>query len=260
MLLPLLLGSLSAIGCTMNRVESKPVSSAPSVPAAAKVVPLKITQREIGRSVQGRAIEAVRFEGAPGSRPILIFAGIHGDEQSTVAVARRLVELLRTSFDRTAPTLVVVALANPDGFEVRTRANSRGIDLNRNFPAENFKSSQKGRYANGTQPLSEPESVALHDLVEELKPARILTIHSIRPPRHGNNFDGPAESLAKLMASKNGYNVLPTMGYATPGSFGSWAGVDRQIPTITLELPSNAPAERAWNENREALLAFIRGR
>ena len=50
------------------------------------------------------------------------------------------------------------------------------------------------------------------------------------------------------------------LGYPTPGSFGSWAGVDRQLPTITLELPSDAAGPVAWRENREALLSAIQSK
>ena len=248
---------LFVCGCVSTYVPIPPKPRPPSPAATTRAE--EFLEFEIGCSVEGRPIAATRFPGA--EPPVLIFAGIHGDERSTVAVAQRLVDLLReSSAESGRPTIVIIPLANPDGYEHRTRSNVRRVDLNRNFPAESFLASNRGRYAGGTAPLSEPESTALFNLVNTLNPARILTIHSIRPPKHGNNFDGPAEALADLMASKNGYAVLPTMGYATPGSFGSWAGVDRQIPTVTLELPANAPADRAWNENREALLAFIRGR
>jgi hypothetical protein len=47
------------------------------------------------------------------------------------------------------------------------------------------------------------------------------------------------------------------MGYPTPGSLGTWAGVDRQIPIVTLELPARQRGEDGWKANREALLAAI---
>jgi murein peptide amidase A len=72
-----------------------------------------------------------------------------------------------------------------------------------------------------------------------------------------NNFDGPAVALAGSMSEHNGYPVRASIGYPTPGSLGSYAGADRQIPTITLELPANHPTARSWNNNREALLAAI---
>lgn len=212
-------------------------------------------------SVAGVEIRLHRF---PASEPnkvnILLFAGIHGNEQSTVAVMKKFVEELDNSKRPLPVNVYVVPLANPDGFEVRSRTNANKVDLNRNFPAKNWKTSlRKTQFWNGPSPLSEPESRALHDLVLQIKPARILSLHSIRDGKHGNNYDGPASDLAALLSSKNDYDVLPTMGYPTPGSFGSWAGIDLAIPTITLELPSNLPAERAWQQNREALWAFVNG-
>ena len=97
-------------------------------------------------------------------------------------------------------------------------------------------------------------------LIDDWQPNRIITLHAITRGRHGNNFDGPAEGLAKTMSRHNEYSVLKSMGYPTPGSFGSWAGVDRQIPTITLELPSDASGQTAWRENREALLSAIQSK
>jgi protein MpaA len=32
------------------------------------------------------------------------------------------------------------------------------------------------------------------------------------------------------------YPIEENIGYPTPGSFGTWAGIERNIPTITLEL------------------------
>ena len=87
-----------------------------------------------------------------------------------------------------------------------------------------------------------------------------LAGHAITRGKHGNNFDGPAEELAQTMSRHNEYSVLKSIGYPTPGSFGSWAGIDRQIPTITLELPSDASGPIAWQENREALLSAIQAK
>ena len=218
----------------------------------------------IGLSLGGRPIVKREYRGSPTTtEAVLLFAGIHGNEPTTVFAAARLLELLDREPNLVPPhvRLVILPLANPDGYEARTRQNSAGVDLNRNFPASNFQvSKRRNEYWPGPGPLTEPESRAIHDLVESLKPARILSLHSIKPGRHGVNYDGPAKALAHLIASKNSYNVLETMGYPTPGSFGSWAGIDRQIPTITLEFPSRTPGAKAWEDNREAVLAFIRGR
>jgi len=59
------------------------------------------------------------------------------------------------------------------------------------------------------------------------------------------------------MSGHNGYPPAATIGYPTPGSLGSYAGIDRQIPMITLELPRTLPGQAAWDNNRAALLAAI---
>ena len=52
------------------------------------------------------------------------------------------------------------------------------------------------------------------------------------------------------MTSHNGYPTMASIGYPTPGSLGSWAGIDRGIPIITLELPARETGPAAWERNR----------
>jgi protein MpaA len=89
------------------------------------------------------------------------------------------------------------------------------------------------------------------------RPHKAVAVHCIDGGRHCNNFDGPAEALATLMSTHNEYPVEPSIGYATPGSFGAWAGIDLRIPTVTLELPADRSANHCWEHNRDALLAVI---
>ena len=156
----------------------------------------------------------------------------------------------------TGATVGVIPLANPDGVALRTRTNANGVDCNRNFPATNSRTTRPGRNHAGPSPASEPETRAVMRAVETLRPTRVVSIHS---PLRCNNYDGPPAALAvaQLMSRHNGYPVEASIGYATPGSFGTWAGVDRGIPVVTLELPPHTPGERAWTENRDALLAVI---
>ena len=59
------------------------------------------------------------------------------------------------------------------------------------------------------------------------------------------------------MAKENSYEVRCDIGHATPGSLGIWAGYERQILTITLELPANETDEKCWQDNRDAVMSFI---
>lgn len=203
----------------------------------------------IGQSVEGKPIEMIRF--GEGSSPVLVIAAIHGDEPTSRFVTDQLIQQL--AVDPSA-NVAVIPCANPDGLENDTRTNAHGVDLNRNFPAANWKHTHPGRNFGGLAPLSEPESTALQHVIETLKPRLIISIHSMDHPC--NNYDGPGESIAQRMSQHNGYPVRDNIGYPTPGSLGSWAGIDHHIPIITLELPRHQSGEQAWEANREALTAI----
>ena len=42
----------------------------------------------------------------------------------------------------------------------------------------------------------------------------------------------------RAVSAASGWPVRPQIGYPTPGSLGSWLGIDRGIPILTLELPA----------------------
>ena len=201
---------------------------------------------------------------------MLVLGGFHGDEPKGVFVARRLIDLLET--DPTAGTRaatcggkrrreshpvrwVIVPTVNPDGYERRKRRNANRVDINRNFPTKNWApTSVRSRMFGGSEPGSEPETQAVIAVVRRYRPSQIVTIHSIDGHRECNNYDGPGRAIAFRMKRYNGYPVTTSMGYSTPGSFGTWAGVERNIPTITLELPLHHSPKRCWEDNRRALL------
>ncbi len=181
----------------------------------------------IGRSVQGRDILCHVFGDA--GETVLILGGIHGNEPGSETLVSGLVPHLqdRPELYRTR-RIVVLPAANPDGLAAGTRTNTRGVDLNRNFPADNFRPTRR----NGPRPLSEPESRALHVLLVRYPPDRIVSVHQ---PLACIDYDGPAEELARQMASISGLPVRKLGG--KPGSFGSYAGITRGIPIVTVELP-----------------------
>lgn len=263
---------LPLAGCAPQQQSPAPVQPTPVVqrptyvPPAKPVVPAKPTSPTVahhedvtilGTSREGRAIEMVVF-GRSGEVTIILGA-FHGNEPTSADVARELIRHLRSNpHAYQGRRVAIVPTVNPDGLALGTRANADGVDLNRNFPASNFPADPPRGFEGGPYPVSERETLAVLTAVRELQPAKIVSIHSIRRGEHGNNYDGPARALAVEMGRHNGYPLLPSMGYPTPGSFGVWAGVDRRIPTVTLELPREADSETCWRENREALLAAIR--
>jgi protein MpaA len=191
-----------------------------------------------------------------GTCDLLVVGGIHGNEPGSAIVCEELVKYLRENpaalMGRCA---AVLPAANPDGLARRLRTNKNLVDLNRNFPASNWQRTRKTGFYGGGAAVSEPETLAMLDVLKYLRPRAIISVHAMAQPC--NNYDGPAGRMAELMSVTNGYPVRPNIGYATPGSLGSWAGVDRQIPIVTLELPARQKGEDGWKDNREALLAAI---
>jgi protein MpaA len=187
-------------------------------------------KRPIGRSVEGRAIACERN----GTPSLLVFGGIHGDEPGSVELCMRWVH------HGCPDGAAVINCANPDGLVAKRKNNTRDVDLNRNFPSSNWSAEHREGYFPGAQPASEPETQALVQIIDELQPKVIVAVHQ---PFRCVNWDGPAEPLAQEMSAACGYPAVASVGYPTPGSFGSRYGVDLGLPVITLELPRPATDE-----------------
>lgn len=206
--------------------------------------------RVIGRSVRGRPIVAQFFGTGPNTT--LIIGTIHGNEPAGTPLVRRLADHLESNRQLLdGRTVVLVANVNPDGKASNTRSNARGVDLNRNFPAANRINNRE----NGPSGLSEPEAVAIHQLIRRYRPDRIVALHQ---PLACMDYDGPAEDLAQRMAAKCRLPVKK-LG-ARPGSLGAYAGETEGIPTITMEMLKGdtlLSEVQLWIRYGDALLAAI---
>ncbi|MFQ5504560.1 MAG: DUF2817 domain-containing protein [Planctomycetota bacterium] len=209
----------------------------------------------LGYSVEKRPLR-VRIL-AQGEKSVLVLGAMHGDEEGS----RQLVEdwareLLARPDALEGLGLALVSVVNPDGLSRGQRGNARGVDLNRNFPADNFRPAR----SRGYRPFSEPESRFVRRTLELVRPVLVIAVHQ---PRRSVNYDGPARGIAEAMASCNGYRLEQDVGYPTPGSLGSWLGKDLGIPIVTLELPPRPAQGRSFfSENRTALekaLGLARG-
>jgi protein MpaA len=202
---------------------------------------------EIGRSTLGRPIFAQRFGG--GGAPLLVMGGIHGDEPASVDLLVELCGRLagkqgdrqgETTAPLELPPVWVVPAANPDGLARNRKNSERDVDLNRNFPAHSFSTLHAPGYFPGPSPLSEPETQALAALIAREPIWGAVAVHA---PFACVNYDGPAASWAEAVAAACGWPARGEIGYPTPGSFGSWLGVDRGLPILTLELPPGPLAQ-----------------
>jgi len=196
-----------------------------------------------GRSIKNAPIILKEYPPLP-QRPakgrVLLLGGIHGDEYSSVTITFKWMQTLNRYHSgrfhwRIAP------LVNPDGLLRRQsqRMNDNGVDLNRNFPTPNWEAESTAYWVNrtyrnprrypGPSPLSEPESRWLAQQIDEFSPDIIVSVHA---PHGILDFDGPRDAPRRL--GNLHLNLLGTY----PGSLGNYAGIVKQIPVITIELPS----------------------
>ena len=131
---------------------------------------------------------------------------------------------------------------NPDGLQLNRRTNANNVDINRNFPTKNWGKNEGDNatcddettnYFGGKSAGGEIETQFLIDTLNKYTPSLVMTIHA---PYKVVNYDGPAKEIAEKISDIIKYPVEASIGYPTPGSFGTWAGVERNIPTITLEV------------------------
>ena len=211
-------------------------------------------EQTLGQSVDGRPIVARSF-GGESVETVLVLASIHGSEPAGTPLVEQLEAWfikLEGLMDR---RLVIIPIANPDGYARRERFNTHSVDLNRNFPADN----RTEQNIHGPAALSEPEAVAIMRALQLFNPDRVLSLHQ---PIACIDYDGPGEALAIAMSEAiDGRLPVKKLG-GRPGSLGSYVGIVLGKPIITLELPEGAEEQDAatlWKEYGPALVVFIRG-
>lgn len=193
-------------------------------------------KKNIGKSVSGKDLTLFEFQASnPSQESLLFIAGVHGNEIEGVW----LLEHVRSLWEKHPPqskfNLLFIPELNPDGVAIKTRLNANGVDLNRNLPTKDWTAEiLNPKYPPGKSAASEPENKVLIKLIEERKPKAILSCHSFEKPQVNSN--GPARAWADELSKLCGHPVTEDIGYPTPGSLGTYAGKERGIPTITLEI------------------------
>lgn len=199
-------------------------------------------------TIKNNEVRLVSIEPPRYDKTLLVVGVVHGDEWQGEKIVEEMMKLPHKN------RVLYIKCLNPDGVDLLTRTNANGVDINRNFPAKNWKLLPKDRYFGGNEPLSEIESGFLKEIIDEYKPDAILTLHT---PFEVVNYDGPADSIAKKMAELSGYRLEKSIGYETPGSFGSYFGLEQGYPIITLEMKEIDDCNQLWSELKETLNYFI---
>lgn len=197
-------------------------------------------------SPKGNEILLLKRSSDEFEKTVLVIGVFHGDEPDGEYLINRFLQ--ERSSSPLKNRLLFIPCLNPDGKSANSRVNANGVDLNRNFPTQNWEKTEKDNYFGGEAPASEVETKFLVYVIDKYKPDLIITLHE---PYKIVNYDGPAKEIAEKISEITGYNVEESIGYPTPGSFGTYCGIEKSIPTITLELPENEDKKVLWDTNKE---------
>jgi protein MpaA len=192
---------------------------------------------------------------------LLVLAAIHGDEPETTIVVSEALRCIARGDLRAA----VILCGNPDGALRGTRGNARGVDLNRNFPTSTWSPDPvfyKSRandardiaLSPGAQAASEPETTALIALIERVRPRAVVSLHSALACID----DAGGSPLGRRLAARCALPLVGDIGYATPGSMGTWAG-ERKLALVTWEL-EDLSLYAAKDRNVPLLIDLMTGR
>jgi murein peptide amidase A len=214
----------------------------------------------------------------------LILGGVHPDELTPIHLVFRFALALHENPEKYKNARVVIApLVNPDGFLTYPprRTNANGVDLNRNFPTYNWKTSAYASWVKnikkdkrkfpGMFANSEQETRFQSFLITKFNPDKIISVHaplafldldyegthvfSLKPRTEQQR---KAVELARLVSQSAGNYRIKDFG-VYPGSLGKYAGSERTIPTITLELSSSNPnlVETFWRNFSQGLFTVV---
>lgn len=255
----------------------------PVAPAVVENIKATSTYEIIGKSVEGRKIEAYSY--GTGAKHLVFVGGMHGGyEWNSVLLAYDFVDYLRSNPSDIPNNLTVTVIpdANPDGvFEVTGkegrfavadvstdtkvlaagRFNAHTVDLNRNFDC---KWQPKGTWQSkttsaGATVFSEPEAVTIRDYALKNKPEAFVFWHSAS----GNVYASQCQSgilpvtldIMSTYAKAAGYGAIKSFdAYPVTGDSEGWLA-SINIPAITVELKTHNTVE--WAKNLAGIKALF---
>lgn len=257
----------------------------------------------IGRSVDGRRIYALKL--GKGKEEVFLNGSHHAREHMTTNVLMEMIDSyayayqqnhtidgykVRNMLDKTS--IWFVPMVNPDGVTLvqkghksaknpskvlklnknstnfsAWKANIRGVDLNRQYPADwkniccdpgkpgpnNYK---------GPKPLSEPEAQALYNFTLEHTFKNAAAYHSSGRIIYWHFKQGWTntkrdKALAMKISKKTGYSLVPAQRNPSGGGYTDWFIQSQKRPGFTPEISpyvGNRPVplknfDQVWKEN-----------
>jgi hypothetical protein len=216
-------------------------------------------QQTIGRSVQGRPIQALAVGQGP---KVVTFVGdTHGQPESVTDNLMLMAASYYRQHRQEIPagvTAYFIPTMNPDGLADGARLNAHGIDLNRNWGTSDWSTNvtePTGRLAGGggLEPFSEPESRAMRDFLLENHAVASIFYHA----PWGGIFEEPHSiQFGQALGAASGYpaHAPGDTPYPITGTAHRWADEHGEVSAL-LELRPDGGLE--WPANHAAMDAAL---
>ncbi len=213
----------------------------------------------IGYTVKNNPILLYKISGnAEKKIPLLFIGGVHGNESEGFLFLEKFTdEIIHNQIHIPEEIeLYICPRLNIDGCSQLRRTNQNNVDLNRNLPTKDWTNDfYDPKYYPGSYPGSEPETKTTMIMLDLIKPKYIISFHSYEKPMI--NYNGDCLELAQEMSKLNHLEPKSDIGYPTPGSLGTYAGLERNYPTITMEILRGQDPESVWKQHFQAIIKAI---
>lgn len=246
----------------------------------------------IGKSLKGREIYDFSIGNPEAESSILVVGTLHAREYICATVLMREIEYYLSNYNQSIdgikPSKVLqttqihyIVMANPDGVAIsqsknaRWKANARGVDLNRNFPARKFVvGGKKGAEGySGKKALSEPESRAVASLTRHLQNEQnlqgVVNYHAMGQIIYGScsskGIYKDTKTMYRIAKKETGYkDAYESSGKSPGGQYREYVMYMLGIPSITIEVGKTwAPCsytdyEREFQKNKYVVLKIAK--
>ncbi|QRM90152.1 peptidase M14 [Lacinutrix sp. WUR7] len=170
----------------------------------------------VGKSVLQENIHTITI--GSGSKKILMWSQMHGNESTTTKAIFDLINLLLSGEEVSEAilktcTIQIIPILSPDGAKAYTRVNANQVDLNRD-----------------AQDLTQPESIILKTCFESFKPHFCYNLHGQRTIFSAGNTDNVATVSFLAPAQDEICTITPNRKRAMEVIAVMNANLQQQIP------------------------------
>ncbi len=235
--------------------------------------PTRVSVFEIGQSLEGASIRAIRISADDTPRPgVLVTAGQHAREWLSISSAMWLADAFITHADESPYVelleqveLVIVPAANPDGYAYtwtddrywrKNRRDGIGVDTNRNFGVAWGMPGAGAMPTNpdyrGTAPFSEPETAAMRDWITAHPDPRVYVDlhtfdqlvlypwgHQSAYPPDADRYEAESKQIVEAMTAVDDAHYVGFQAfqfYVTSGNSIDWAYGEAGVIAYNIEL------------------------